>query len=92
MKIILYDGYPPQDNAKSTAEHQVFKFFFILPIRCGGAPSGAAAIIVPGGESGNNSGLITALSLILTVLRSSYPIKGILRNLPYYITRVHCGG
>jgi len=61
---------------------RVFLFFFIHSNRRGGAPPGAGAIIVPDGERGNNSCLITVFSLIPPVLRISYPRKEILQSRP----------
>ena len=53
--LILYEGHPPQGLSEARRVGSIFDFSVTDPQR--GAPSGAAAIIVPDKESGNNSPL-----------------------------------
>ena len=50
--LIIYERSPPQGLSEARRAGSFFEFFVTDPPR--GAPSGAAAIIVPNGESGKN--------------------------------------
>ena len=49
---MVYDGYPPQGLSEALRGSSFFEFLVRDPPR--GRPSGAAAIIVPDGEKGDN--------------------------------------
>jgi hypothetical protein len=51
VKIVLYTKDP---RLRASPRHGGREFFLMSPIRRGGAPSGAVAIIIPDGERGNN--------------------------------------
>jgi hypothetical protein len=70
----LYEGTPPHGNSEEQRESEVFEK---SPIRRGGAPSGAAAFIVPEGLRGSNSGK--------SLLHPFYEVKNPPQNAPYRI-------
>ena len=56
IKIASIDGSPPQGLSEARRAGMIFDF--LSTIRRGGAPSGAAALIVSVGQNGNNLRII----------------------------------